>query len=79
MSDKRKPTPEELLRIQEQFEQSGMDAQSRQAALLRFAEQNMNTSQRQNLQQLLQDKSALQKLLQSEQAQKLMQRLNKKP
>lgn len=79
MSDKRKPTPEELLRIREQFEHSDMDEQSRQAALLRFAEQNMNTSQRQNLQQLLQDKSALQKLLQSEQAQKLMQRLNKKP
>ena len=79
MSDKRKPTPEELLRIQEQLEHSGMDAQSRQAALLRFAEQNMSTAQRENLQHLLQDKSALQKLLQSEQAQKLMQRLNKKP
>ncbi|MDD6061280.1 MAG: hypothetical protein PUB99_01535 [Oscillospiraceae bacterium] len=76
---KGQPTPEELLQIQRRMQQSGMDEQSRQQELLRFAGQKLDANQQQTLKQLLQDKDAMQKLLQSEQAQKMMQRLKNRP
>lgn len=75
----RQPTPEELLQLRRRMQQKGMDAQSQQTELLRFAGQNMNAEQQRTFQHLLRDKEAMQKLLQSEQAQKLMQRLKDKP
>ena len=54
-------------------------ADGRQQELLRFAGQKLDANQQQTLKQLLQDKDAMQKLLQSEQAQKLMQRLKNRP
>lgn len=79
MKNGHEPTPEELLHIQRRMQQSGMDEQSRQQELLRFAGQKLDAKQQQTLKQILQDKDAMQKLLQSEQAQKLLQRLKNKP
>ena len=65
----------ELLRLRSRMDQSGPDEDTKQRELLRFAGENMDASQKDKLQNVLQDRQALQELLQSESAQALLRRL----
>ena len=68
-------TAEQLLHLQARMEKSGMDETAREQELLRFAGENMNAAQQEKMRSVLQDRQALQKLIQSEQAQTLLNRL----
>ena len=66
---------QELLQLRARMEQSAMDERARERELLRFAGENMDAAQHQALQNVLQDRQALQQLLQSESAKTLLERL----
>ncbi len=68
---------QELLHLRSRMEQSAADEGAKERELLRFAEENMDTKQREKLQNVLQDRQALQRLLQSESARTLLERLRK--
>lgn len=68
---------QELLQLRSRMEQSSMDEDAKERELLRFAGKNMNASQQSKLQSVLQDRQALQELLQSDSAKALLQRLQK--
>ena len=52
-----------------------MDARAKERELLRFADANMDRTQQSRLQNVLQDRQALQELLESESAKALLRRL----
>lgn len=68
----------ELLELRSQMEQSAMDERARERELLRFARENMDASQQTKLRSVLQDRQALQELMQSDPAKALLERLRKK-
>lgn len=69
---------EELLRLEEQLRGKHMDESAREQALLRFADKTMSASQQEKMRSVLQDRKALQALMQSEKAQALLERLQKR-
>ncbi len=66
---------QELLHLRSRMEQSAMDEGAKERELLRFAGENMDAAQKSKLQNVLQDRQALQELLQSDQAKALLDRL----
>lgn len=68
----------QLLRLRAQMEQGGMDDQAREQALLRFAGENMSSAQQEKMRSILRDRDALQQLLQSAEAQRLMKKFGQK-
>ncbi len=68
---------QELLQLRSRMEQSSMDDRARERELLRFAGENMDAAQRDKLRNVLQDRQALQELMQSESAKALLERLRK--
>lgn len=65
----------ELLRLRSRMEASSMDERAKERELLRFAGENMDAAQQSRLQNVLQDRQALQELLESESAKALLRRL----
>ena len=65
----------ELMRLRSRMEASAMDERAKERELLRFAGENMDASQQSRLQNVLQDRQALQELLESESAKALLRRL----
>lgn len=78
MNERRKPTAQDILDFGRRMQKSGLNEKRQEQEVLRFAQQNMNASQKEKLQSILQDRQALQNLLQSEQARALMEKLNPK-
>ncbi len=68
---------QELLRLRARMERSAMDESTKERELLRFAGENMDASQKEKLQNVLQDRQALQDLLRSDPAKALLERLRK--
>lgn len=66
---------QEIMRLRARMEKSSADAHTQERELLRFADENMDASQQKKLQSVLQDRQALQKLLQSDEAKALLNRL----
>lgn len=77
MENRRAPTPEEFLQFRRKMQNSGLDANARQKELLRFAGEKMDKNGQQELNRILQDKKAMQNLLQSPEAKQLMEKLRK--
>ena len=65
----------ELLRLRARMEQASMDEHAKERELLRFAGENMDAAQQSRLQNVLQDRQALQALLETESAKALLRRL----
>lgn len=65
----------ELMQLRARMERSQMDARAKERELLRFADANMDRTQQSRLQNVLQDRQALQELLESESAKALLRRL----
>lgn len=70
----KKDLAQELLHLRSRMEKSAMDEDAKERELLRFAGENMDASQQKKLHDVLQDRQALQELLQSESAKALLRR-----
>lgn len=71
----KKDLAQELLHLRSRMENSAMDEDAKERELLRFAGENMDASQQKKLRDVLQDRQALQRMLQSESAKALLERL----
>ncbi len=78
MEKRQNLTADALLRLRARMEHGGMDEETRERELLRFAGENMSGEQQEKMRSILRDRDALQQLLQSDQAQQLLKKIGKK-